>query len=204
MGLVFEAVGAAPMGKVWWVELVQWTVWGIAMAGVMGWVARSRLKSSAKARSGQLHHPKSTLVVGEVCFVFFAGIAIVSNVYANETTTWWTTALFVGFAAMAVPVVMDYFLSRHEVSEEGLRYGGLSGRRGHLRWAELQRVRYAPVMKWFRLEGGSGEVARISAMLVGLPEFARLLLRHAPAGTIEDDTLQILKATAEGNPPPVW
>ena len=65
-------------------------------------------------------------------------------------------------------------------------------------------MQYAPVMKWFRLENSSGEVARISAMLVGLPEFARLLLRQAPPRAIEDATLPILQATADGDPPPVW
>ena len=174
------------------------------MALVMGWLARSRLRPRSSSSLHRLHHPASTLVVGLVCFVFFAGIAILSNVYSNKTTTWWTTAIFVGFAVMAVPVVADYFFSRHELSDEGLRYGGLFGKRGYLRWSELRVVRYAPVMKWFRLETKTGKVARISAMLVGLPEFARLVLRHSPPDTIEQGALPVLRATAEGNPPPIW
>jgi hypothetical protein len=59
-------------------------------------------------------------------------------------------------------------------------------------------------MKWFRLETRTGAVARISAMLIGLPEFARLLLAHAPADAIPPETLLVLEATAAGNPPPVW
>ena len=192
------------MSKDWWISAVQWTVWGIVMTIVMGWLARSRLRLRPRASANHLYHSTSTLIIGLVCFVFFAGIAIISNVYSNKTTTWWTTAIFVGFAVMSVPVMAGYFLARHELSDEGLSYGKLSGKRGYLRWSELHRVQYAPVMKWFRLETKSGDVARISAMLVGLPEFAQLLLRHAPPAAIEHNTLQILKATAYGNPPPVW
>lgn len=41
-------------------------------------------------------------------------------------------------------------------------------------------------------------------MLVGLPEFARLLLAHVPPGAIEPGTLPVLDATAAGRPPSVW
>jgi len=192
------------MRNEWWIHVIQWTLWGIVMALVMAWVARSRSKRRRGASALQLYHPPSTLIIGLVCLVFFAGIAILSNVYPNPTVTWWTTAVFVGFAAMAAPMIADYFLARHHVSEEGLSYGRLAGRRGYLRWSDLRRVRYAPVMKWFRLETTSGEVARISAMLVGLPRFARLLLDHAPPDAIEPGTLPVLLDTADGNPPSVW
>jgi hypothetical protein len=59
-------------------------------------------------------------------------------------------------------------------------------------------------MKWFRLEAQSGTVIRISAMLTGLPEFARLLLVHAPTQGIDAKTLELLRATAAGDPPSVW
>jgi hypothetical protein len=49
-------------------------------------------------------------------------------------------------------------------------------------------------MKWFRLEGQSGDVARISAMLIGLPEFARVLFAHTPPGVIDAETLPTLEA----------
>jgi hypothetical protein len=165
------------------------------MALVMGWVARSRVKPRPHSESQRLVHPFSTLIIGVVGFVFFAGLAIVSNVFANKTVTWWTTTIFVGFALLSLPMVADYFLARHDVSEEGLSYGRLTGRRGYLKWSDLSRVNYAPGMKWFRLETESGEVARISAMLRGLPEFARLLLARTPAHAIDADALSVLQAT---------
>jgi hypothetical protein len=192
------------MDKSWWASAVQWAIWGVLMALVMGWLARSRLKKRPAVEARRLEHPKSTLIVGLVTFLFFAAIAVISNVWANKTTTWWTTAVFVGFALLGLYVVAEYLRARHEVAGEGMAYSRLFGPRGHLRWSDLRRVAYAPTMKWFRLETRSGDVARISAMLIGLPEFARLLLAHAPAGVIDPDALQILQATAAGNPPSVW
>lgn len=188
----------------WWVSAIQWTLWAVVMALVMGWLGRSRVRRRPIQEATKLAHPPSTLIMGLVCFGFFAAIAIISNVVPNKTTTWWTTAIFVGFAAMSAPMVIDYFMVKHEVSEEGLAYRKLVGTRKFLQWSELRSVRYAPVMKWFRLETKSGAVARISVMLMGLPEFAHQLLKHAPAESVDANTLQILQATAEGNPPSVW
>lgn len=185
-------------------SLIQWTIWGIAMSLVMGWLGKSRLKKRHPDMRRHLHAPLGILIVGLVCFLFFATIAVVSNVFPNKTTTWWTTTLFVGFALLSVPMIADYFRARHYVSEEGMSYGRLLGSRRHLQWAELRSVKFAPAMKWFRLETQSGDVARISAKLLGLPEFAQLLLAHAPPQAIDPATLTVLQATAAGRPPPVW
>jgi hypothetical protein len=187
-----------------WEPILKWTIWGLVMALVMAWIASSRLRPRPPTDVRRLVHPPSTLIIGLAGFLFFAGIAVLSNVFANRTTTWWTTATFTGFALLSLLLVADYALARHEVSEAGLHYRRLTGRRGSLGWSELRRVRYAPAMKWFRLETASGDVARISVMLVGLPEFASLLLAYAPAQAIDADTLPILQATAAGQPPSVW
>jgi hypothetical protein len=188
----------------WWTIVAQWTLWALVMFVVMGWLAKSRLRARPTSDARRLTHPPSTLIVGALCFAFFAGITVISNVVPNRTTTWWTTSIFVGFAALSAPLVVAYFMTEHHLSEDGLAYMKALARRNYLRWSDLRDVRYAPGMKWFRLETRSGDVARISVMLMGLPEFARLLLVHAPADAIEPGTLPILKATAEGQPPSVW
>lgn len=190
--------------RAWWITTIQWSVWAVLMSLVMGWLAKSRHRPRPDSQRRELAHPPSTLIIGLVCLVFFTGLAILSNVYANKTTTWWTTATFVGFALLAVPLIAEYFLARHEVSEEGMYYRRLTGASKSLRWSELRAVRYAPGMKWFRLETESGEVARISVMLMGLPEFARLVLAHVPRQSIEENTLHVLQSTAEGDPPSIW
>jgi hypothetical protein len=191
------------MEKVWMTAL-QWTLWLAVMAMVMGWLARNRLRARPAADARRLVHPLSTLIVGLVAFAFFAGLAVVSNVVPNKTTTWWTTAVFVGFALLALPLVSGFFLEQHDVSDQGLAGRTFAGVRKHVRWSDLSTVRYAASMKWFRLETRSGRVARISVMLMGLPEFARLLLQHAPKDAIDAETLNVLQETAAGNPPSVW
>ena len=101
-------------------------------------------------------------------------------------------------------MVSGFFLEEYEVSEEGIAGRSFTGVRKYLRWSDLRAVRYAPLMKWFRLETQSGTAARISVMLIGLPEFARSLLQGAPHGVIDARTLVVLRATAAGNPPSLW
>ena len=83
-------------------------------------------------------------------------------------------------------------------------HGRIHRVRRYLRWSDLRTVRYAPVMKWFRLETRSGDVARVSAMMMGLPEFARIFLAHSPKEAVEPHTLQMLQSTADGHPLSVW
>ena len=188
----------------WWSVALQWAVWGVLMALIMGWLARSRFRARPTSHARRLAHPTSTLIIGVVCFLVFATFAVVSNVVPNESATWWTTLCFVGFALLSAPILLDYFIADHRVSDVGLAYTPLVGKQKYLRWSELRNVRYASTMKWFRLETRSGDVARISAMLMGLPEFAKLLLENAPGAAIESGTLDVLQATAQGNPPSLW
>jgi hypothetical protein len=169
-----------------------------------GLAREESLRSSANLARSPTGAPTQHVDHGRRVLLFFAGLAIVSNVVPNETTTWWTTSIFVGFAILSAPIVVDYFMANHQVSEDGLAYRKLVGTRKYLRWSDLRDVRYASLMKWFRLETRSGDVARISIMLMGLSEFARLLLENAPDDAIESGTLHILQATAQGHPPSLW
>lgn len=185
----------------WGLPILKHAAWVIAMMLVMGWIARSRMKGQKGVDGGALKPPKSILIVGGGFSLFFSGMAVHSNVYGR---TWGTTAVLLGIAAMSLLLVLEYIVARHRVSGIGMNYGRWFGRRRDLRWADLRSVRYSPLLRWFRLETAGGEVARISAMLMGLPEFAHLLLRHAPAESIDEETVAILRATAAGNPPAVW
>ena len=193
------------MDRPWWASLLQWTIWWIVMAAVMGWVAKSRMRKRPDSDRYTLRHPSSTLVLGVVTAIFFFGIAIVSNtVGKNSTTTIWTTLLFVGFGFLSVPILADYFFVRHRLSEQGIEYTSMFGRRGSLRWSEIRTVSFSPAMKWFVLWGASGTKARISAMLIGLPEFAQLVLRYVPKTAMDAETQAILGETAQGRPPSIW
>jgi hypothetical protein len=187
-----------------WATILQWTLWGVVMSLVMGWLGKSRFRVRPTSDARRLYNPPSTLIVGALCFLLFAGLAVVSNVVPNKTSTWWTTLIFAGFAMLSLPIVVSYFAADYRVSEDGLDYRTFFGTKKYLRWSELGDVRYATGMKWFRLETHSGVLARVSVMLMGLPEFARLLLEHTPHDVIESGALLILQETAKGNPPSVW
>jgi uncharacterized membrane protein YdbT with pleckstrin-like domain len=83
----------------------------------MGWLGKARSKKRAPHNSNKFYHPISTLVTGLVCFLFFAALAIISNVVPNKTTTWWTTSIFVGFAVLSFPLILDFFRAKHEITD---------------------------------------------------------------------------------------
>jgi hypothetical protein len=114
-------------------------------------------------------------------FFLFAAIAVISNVFANATTSWKTTTVFVGFALLTLPILGDYFAARHEVSEEGLRYGRLFGSGDYMRWTKLKSVRFSDAMKWFRLESQSGKVVRLSVMLMDIADVRSVAAGSRPA-----------------------
>lgn len=194
------------MAHPWWATAIQWIVWGLLMSAIMGWVARSRKRTLPKTQHGRLRYPITILIIGLAGMAFFLGLAILGNVLplGGKTAPPLATAVFLGFATLAAVMTADYFLSRHFVTEEGIDYGRLTGRRGKLDWSEVIEVRYSESMKWFRLKGHSGAIARVSAMVTGLPDFARLVLAHVPPDAIDPQTRDVLEATAAGNLPKVW
>ena len=183
--------------------LVLLLLWAVGMFVVSHRPNKSHFsRPASKAR--RLVQPISTFIAGLIGFVFFAALAVTSSMSSSDPAPWWATTGFVAFALWSLSFVYLYLLEEQEISDEGLSYRSFIGRRKSLRWSELCAVRYARTTKWFRLETGSGTVARISVMLMGLPEFAQLLLQRAPAGSIESTTLNVLRDTAAGKPPRGW
>jgi hypothetical protein len=188
----------------WWVELLKWSLSGIVMTAVMAWLARYRMRAAGGREPGRLVQPVSMLIIGLAGVAFFGGIAIVSNLYPNKTVTWLTTTVFMGFALLSLPCITIYFTDNHRLSREGLSFTTFYGARRFIAWSDVTAVRYAPTLKWFRVESRTGTVARLSAMLVGLPEFALAALKHVPGPAFDPETAEILDATASGDPPPLW
>ena len=59
-------------------------------------------------------------------------------------------------------------------------------------------------MKWFTIELAPDLRSEFFAMLMGLPEFARILLAHVPKSVIDDEAYALLRETEQGRPPSVW
>ena len=144
-------------------------------------------------------------IMGVICSGLSFALLILCNLYPNGTVTWWTNATFAGVGLLSLTLVLAFFTDKHEVSELGLHYTPIL-RIGmkHMDWAQVKSIRYARFLKWFAIKSSDGETARLSVMLMGLPEFARLALLHAPADALDERTKEILRVTAEGNPPSVW
>jgi len=184
-------------------QSVQRAIWGVLVAVILGWLAVSRTRT-LDADERALRHPVGILIVGIVGFAFFAALTILSNLYANSTSTPLTTLVFVGFALLSLLLVAEYRFVRHDLTAEGIQYGRLNGSRGLLRWNQVAHVSYSPFMKWFRLETSAGEVVRISALLTGLPAFARAVLDHVPRQVIRGEACERLQSTAAGELPRVF
>lgn len=190
--------------KPWSTHVLQWGLWLLVMTLVMGWVARARLRARCASAANVLEHPTSTLIIGLVCSGFFLAVAVLSYLFPGKDGSIWISLFFVGFALLGVPLLIEYFRVRHHLEPGGMRYRSFLGKSGTLRWNEVASVRYAPAAKWFRLETRRGEVVRISAMLTGLPEFARAVLLEVPMLSIETETRTLLEQTASGSPPSLW
>ena len=151
-----------------------------------------------------LRHPRSTLVVGVVCSGFFLALAVLSSLFPGKDGSPAISLLFVGFACLGAPLIVEYYRVVHRLEEGGLRYTPLISSPSFMPWTDVKSVRYAPSMKWFRIEGRDGRIVRVSVMLMGLPEFARVLLSEVPELRIDPAARVLLEQTAEGHPPSVW
>lgn len=161
--------------------------------------------SDDQARRSHLRHPVTTLAVGAISAAFFFWLAAVSfTTGKHPAATIGTTLCFVALGLMALPMVVDYFLARHQLSDEAIDYGRRLGGRGTMRWAEVRRVRFSPTMKWFVLEDAARRKARVSASLVGLPDFAGLALAHVPPEALDKKTHKLLVDASLGRRPRVW
>jgi hypothetical protein len=187
----------------WWAPLAQWGLWLVLMSLVMGWLARSRRQPAARTASGEvLQLPKALLAIGLVAVVFFGACAVLS--FGSPTGGPGVAALFLAFALMGSYMVYEYFADRHELRADGLASHTFFGGSRVAQWSDIQSVQYSRSWGWFVLKLRDGKTLRLSAMLVGLPAFAQALLRNVDPTIVRDDSVEILRSTAEGNPPKVW
>lgn len=193
----------------WLSQLLVWALWFPAMAFVMGYLAKVRMQKPVGLNDGELRHPWTTLAMGVTGLVLFGGFALVvllagSEEFGGRRQYFGLLGAFLGFAAAFFPVVLIHKRERYQVTEDGIQFQPPFRRGGFLKWPEVKRVRYSITNKWFRVDGINGEVVRISVMLSGLPDFARVLLDHVSEGVIDPSAEPVLKATREGHPPTLW
>jgi hypothetical protein len=188
----------------WLRAVAQGLFWVVAMTLTMRWLARSRHRAAPAAAGRRVQHHAGLLVIGVIGTLFFAGAMVAATIWPDDTVNVWFHVFMSGMTLLAAYLVADYRFARHTVSEAGMDFGRPTGRRLAFGWNEVGKVRFSRAWNWFRIELQSGEVVRISGLMTGLPDFAAKVLEHVPAARIDKDSLQMLRATAKGQLPPVW
>ncbi len=162
-----------------------------------------------------LVYPRTILVTGAACVLFFGTLGLssilhpdtISGCLGRPSTTGETLlviATFMTFTMLGAYLAASYFLDRHELLNNGVASRNVLGRWKSMAWSDLRSVQYCPYPRaWFRLEGRSGSVIRVSFALQGLPAFAQLLLERAPSAAMDTTTLAVLRAVAAGHAPPM-
>ena len=176
----------------------------LATALAAWWFSRSRAAPVA-GPPGTMAYPTSALVLSSFCLLLFGGLLLGSLIWPDPDLehAWIIPALFAGFVALSAWSVATCKNGRYVAAPDGLHYTTALGRERLFRWRDLYRASYSRSMRWFVLEDVSGEKARVSAYMRGLPFFARLLLASTPERAIEPRDLPIFRRTALGLPPPL-
>ena len=188
-----------------WVSIIQWTLWALVMAGIMGWLGRARMKRTIVDGQVVMTYPLSVLVLMIICVVFSVGLVLVlSLVVAAQNTSALATAIFAVALAASLYWLVECCVVRYSLSKDGLEYMSVFTGKRLFRWDELQSLKYAPNMRWLILRDGQGHVARVSVFMTGLPVFARMLMERARKVDIDRATIPILSQTARGEPPSLW
>lgn len=188
----------------WLSGLAQGLAWIVSMTLLMRWLARSRHRPRPAASSNRLQHPPGVLAVGAIGMLFFVGVMVAASIWPDDGVNVWFYGFFAGMAMMSLYIVTDYYHARHDVSEEGMDFGRPDKRRVVFRWTDVQGIGFSKMWNWFRIELRSGEVVRVSGMMMGLPAFATQVLRQVPAARIDSDALDLLRNAANDRLPPVW
>lgn len=188
----------------WLAPVAQSLFWVVSMTLVMRWLGRSRQRPRPASDGKSVRHPPGILAVGVISLLFFVGVVVAASIWPDEGVNVWFYSFFAGMILMSAYIVADYVYARHQITEEGMDFGRPTGGRVAFRWSEVRSIRFSRMWNWFRIELQSGEVVRVSAMMMGLPALARQVLSQVPAVRINRDALKLLENAAKDELPPIW
>lgn len=182
----------------WWLVLLP--ALGTLIPGLLAALARANRKRTVASinHPDRMQYPPGTLAVGFLSLGLALALASLAMLHDNAAAAPIFGAIPLLLGVLGVSILVAYYRVWHELTAEGLNFGRLLGRRGSLKWSDVTRITYSGTLRWFYIETASGEHVRISAMLTGLPEFARAVLRDVPSYAIDGTTREVLQAHAQG------
>jgi uncharacterized Tic20 family protein len=186
-----------------WRKAIEAVLVAILGAIVCWWMEKSRAKTRPNSESCTLAHPRGTLIIAMVGICFFLTLFIATLMVFKNNLRAVTVMFWICFSLSLISffLLFQYFVEKHRLTPEGLRYRKLLGTEKFLLWSDVKRAHFSIANQWFLVKTNRGEVARISVMLMGLPAFAAYLLKYAPPEAIDPKSLPIFVATAQGHPP---
>ncbi len=187
-----------------WTLIVQWVVCGIVYTVIAIVLSSMRDRRPTAADSTVLRLPHAYAAAGLFGAVFFLGSLALSYAYGAEWRHTLTDLVFLLFAAIMVWLLVDYALTRFDIDDTGLSFPTVFRGRRTVLWSQVREVRYSMIMQCFRLRTTDDAVARIPVTALGLPAFARQVLRHTPAEAFDATTRMRLENIVAGRMPPVF
>lgn len=190
----------ASRDREWWTVLLPWL--GGVLPGLLAVLIAANRKRTAAAieHPRRMQYPPSTLALGFLVLGLFLALAVFPIFHENGTGGPLVSAVLAAFGVLGVLMIVAYFRVWHELTADGLDFGRLLGPRGSLKWRDVTHITYSRGMRWFRIETGSGQVVRTSAMLTGLADFARAVLEQVPGYAIDSGTREVLQACVQAQP----
>lgn len=188
------------MNEFWIKFAFHWLIGQFLVMSVLRWAEQGRFRARPASERLRLTQPRAFLAIAVAGLLGLAGVAWLGDRETLAPDSAIGVAL-IGLMALAILQIADHFMERYDLSAAGISFRGLLRRPGHVQWAEVERIQYSRMLLWFVLHVRGGRRLRVSVMLAGIPEFARHLLRHAPAAAIGPDVRPILESSARGAPP---
>lgn len=185
-------------------QVIGQILWIVLMALVMGWLVRSRRKAPSGQAPGVLRYPRSILIVGWVCLLFFTAAAVLSTTFPTKGNPLIAPLIFLGFSLLGIPVIGEYHRVWIKLEPGGMTYGRWFGAPRTLQWSQVARVRYAEALMEFRIKTNDGAAVGVPILFTGLPEFAETVLREVQESCMDEKTRKALGRTAQGHPPAIW
>lgn len=190
----------ASADREWWVRLVPIAAALLTSLLTTLVARRKRIAAAAGAldQAGHLQHSPMVLVIGVLALGLFAAGAAFSRSFDDGSGGLLVGAGIAGLGLLGLAMILEFARARHVLQADGLEFGRLFGPRGSLKWRDVTHFSYSRGMHWFRIETASGAVARISVLLMGLPQFARAVLDQVPGYAIDAPTREVLEGYAQG------